>query len=65
MGRTDVVVDELDLGQREGVVDAHEDGGLHHNVYQVHDLVPEKERSRPQPCMHHSKLQPAHHSGGG
>lgn len=48
--RTDVVVDELDFGQRERVVDAHEDGGLHHDVYEVHDLVAEEERRRPQPC---------------
>ncbi len=50
MGRTDVIVDELDFGQRERVVDAHVNGGLHHDVYKVHDLVPEEERPRPQPC---------------
>lgn len=33
LGHTDVVVDEFDLGQCERIVDAHEDGRLHHNVY--------------------------------
>ncbi len=48
--RTDVVVDELDLGEREGVVYAHEDRWLHQDVDQVHDLVPGKERHCAQAC---------------
>ncbi len=48
MPRTYVVVHKLDLWQREGVVEAHEDGRLHKDVDEVHDLVPEEEGRRPQ-----------------
>ncbi len=44
---TYVVVHKLDLWQREGVVEAHEDGRLHKDVDEVHDLVPEEEGRRP------------------
>ena len=44
---TYVVVHELDLWQREGVVEAHEDGWLHNYVDEVHDLVPKEEGGRP------------------
>ena len=52
--RTYVVVQELDLWQREGVVEAHEDGWLHKDVNEVHDLVPKEKGSRPQPCTRDS-----------
>ena len=44
---TDVVVHKSDLRQRQGVVEAHEDGRLHEDVNQVHNLVPEEKGSRP------------------
>ena len=44
---TYIVVHKLDLRQRQGVVEAHEDGRLHEDVNQVHNLVPEEEGSRP------------------
>ena len=52
MRRTYVVVHKLDLWQREGVVEAHEDGWLHKYVDEVHDLVPKEESSCPQACSH-------------
>ncbi len=50
--RTDVVVHKFDLWQREGVIEAHEDGWLHKYVDEVHDLVPKEESGCPQAYSH-------------
>ena len=52
--RTYVVVQELDLRQREGVVEAHEDSRLHKDVDEMHDLMTKEEGRRPKACKHES-----------
>ena len=54
---TYVIVHKFDLWQRQGVVQAHEDGRLHEDVDQVHDLVPKEEGSRPQPCVRPTEMR--------
>ena len=49
-GRTTVVVHKLDLREGEGVVEGHEDGGLHHNVNHVHGSMAKEERRGVQAC---------------
>ena len=45
-----VVVHKLDLWQGEGVVQGHEDSGLHQDVNQMHGCMPKEEGRCVQSC---------------